>query len=55
MIAEVIVGLLRGDPESFLAAHPSFVPSLPAKTPGTFHMTNLLSFVGELNPLGNPA
>jgi len=50
--AEVFVGLLEGDPNSFLATDPSWTPTLPAATPGTFKMTDLLNFVGELNPIG---
>jgi hypothetical protein len=51
IVAEVIVGLLKGDQGSFLAAHPTFRPELPAATPGTFNMTDLLNLVGEVNPL----
>jgi hypothetical protein len=50
--AEVFVGLLEGDPNSFLAADPDWTPTLPSATPGTFKMTDLLTFVGELNPIG---
>ena len=50
--AEVFVGLLEGDPNSFLATDPSWTPTLPAATPGTFKMTDLLTFVGEVNPIG---
>jgi hypothetical protein len=52
IVAEVLIGLLLGDQRSYLTANPSFQPDLPAKAPGTFSMTDLLNFVGEVNPLG---
>jgi len=52
ILAEVFVGILQGDSNSFLAQNPAWRPDLPAKTAGTFTMVDLLNFVGEVNPLG---
>jgi hypothetical protein len=51
IVAEVFVGLVAGDKNSYLS-QPNWKPTLPAKTPGTFTMADLLNFVGELNPIG---
>jgi hypothetical protein len=51
IIAEVFVGLVAGDKNSYLS-QPGWKPTLPAKKPGTFTMADLLNFVGELNPIG---
>jgi Animal haem peroxidase len=45
LVAEVIVGLLESDSDSFLNAESAFVPSLGA-TPGEFRMIDLLNFAG---------
>lgn len=50
IVAEVFVGLLQGDDDSFLNV-PGWKPSLPARVPGTFTMTDLLRFVGEISPI----
>ena len=50
IVAEVFVGLVQGDPDSFLS-QPGWTPTLPAKTPGTFNMTDLLQFVGDISPI----
>jgi hypothetical protein len=52
IVAEVFVGLLEGDPSSFLGADPSWKPTLPAATPDSFTMADLLRFVNDLNPIG---
>lgn len=52
IVVETFVGLLRGDPTSYLSSHPSFRPSLPSAAPGHFTMMDLLNFVGDLNPVG---
>jgi len=49
LVAEVLVGIVEGDSDSFLA-QPGWTPTLPARTPGTFLMTDLLQFVGDLSP-----
>jgi hypothetical protein len=53
ILAEVFVGLLQGDPASFLYRDPAWTPTLPGATPGCFTMADLLTLVGELNPLGD--
>ncbi len=46
IVAEVLVGLLKGDPSSFLRQAPAWKPELPAATPATFTMADLLRFAG---------
>ncbi len=46
IVAEVIVGLLAGDPASFLRMAPAWQPELPAEHAGHFTMTDLLRFAG---------
>jgi hypothetical protein len=46
IVAEVLVGLLAGDPSSFLRAEPAWIPELPSAEPGTFTMVDLLRFAG---------
>lgn len=52
IVAEVFVGLLEGDKDSYLS-QAAWTPTLPAKTPGTFAMTDLLQFVGDISPIDN--
>jgi hypothetical protein len=49
LVAEVFVGLVSGDKDSYLQ-QPNWRPFLPAKTAGTFLMTDLLQFVGDISP-----
>jgi Animal haem peroxidase len=51
IVAEVFVGLVAGDVTSYLGADPKWTPTLPANTPGTFLMSDLLRFVGEISPI----
>ena len=48
VVAEVILGLLQTDPNSYLSSNPSWVPTLPAKYSGSgqFRMIDLLGFAG---------
>jgi hypothetical protein len=46
IVAEVIVGIIRRDPESYLANDPSWRPTLPAHQPGTFKIRDLLVAAG---------
>jgi hypothetical protein len=41
IVAEVLIGLLRADPASYLSLQPSFTPQLPASGP-VFGLTDLL-------------
>jgi Animal haem peroxidase len=50
LVAEVFVGLVQGDKDSFLSQS-GWTPTLPSKTPGTFFMTDLLQFVGDISPI----
>ncbi|MDQ4143343.1 MAG: heme peroxidase family protein [Actinomycetota bacterium] len=52
IVAEVFIGLLEGDNNSFLSQDPAWKPTLPAATPGTFTMPDLLRFVNDINPIG---
>lgn len=51
ILAEVFVGLLEGDHESFLCQDRNWKPTLPSEQPGTFTMPDLLRFVGDLDPV----
>jgi hypothetical protein len=44
IVAEVIVGLLDGDPLSYRNAEAPWTPTLPAAQPGSFTMADLLRF-----------
>jgi len=44
IVAEVLLGMLAGDPSSFLQAQPAWSPSLPAEQAGHFTMSDLLRF-----------
>ncbi len=44
IVAEVLVGLLAGDPASYLRAAPSWRPELPSSRPGEFTMEDFLRF-----------
>lgn len=46
IVAEVVVGLLAGDPASFLRMAPAWQPELPAEHAGHFTMSDLLRFAG---------
>jgi hypothetical protein len=46
IVAEVFVGLLDGDPSSFLRAAPDWVPTLPSAEPGRFTFVDLLRVAG---------
>ncbi|MDP9315709.1 MAG: heme peroxidase family protein [Chloroflexota bacterium] len=44
IVAEVLLGLLKGDPLSFINVEPGWRPTLPAATPNEFTMPDLLRF-----------
>jgi hypothetical protein len=50
LVAEVFIGLVAGDATSYLS-DPNWKPTLPAKTPGTFLMSDLLRFTGDISPI----
>ena len=44
IVAEVLVGLLAGDPQSYLRRKPTWTPILPAAKKGDFTMADLVKF-----------
>jgi len=46
IVAEVLVGLLAGDPSSYLRVAPTWAPELPSAEAGRFTMVDLLRFAG---------
>jgi hypothetical protein len=52
IVAEVFVGLLEGDPGSFLRIKRDWVPELPSGFPPHYEIADLLNWLGDLNPLG---
>ncbi len=46
IVAEVLVGLLAGDPSSYLRVAPTWTPELPSEVPGQFTMADILRFAG---------
>jgi hypothetical protein len=46
IVGEVLLGLLKGDPTSFLRQAPGWAPDLPSAEPGRFTMPDLLRFAG---------
>jgi hypothetical protein len=53
IVAEVFVGLVHGDHNSFLWKVKNWKPTLPAAKAGDFTMVDLLRFVDDINPLGD--
>jgi hypothetical protein len=51
IVTEVFIGVLEGDRHSYLRQDPEWTPVLPAATPGTFAMTDLLKFAGVVTTL----
>lgn len=51
ILAEVFVGMLQGSPYSYLSEDPGWTPTL-GPTPGSFAMTDLIRFAGDINVLG---
>jgi hypothetical protein len=52
LVAEVFVGLVHGDQQSYLwLKGPGWKPTLPSRTPGSFTMADLLRFVGDISPI----
>jgi hypothetical protein len=46
IVAEVLMGLIASDSDSFLRSEPGWRPTLPAAAPGGFAMADLLIFAG---------
>ena len=51
IVAEVFVGLVQGDRQSYLGKNKNWKPTLPSKNPGEFTMADLLRFVGDISPI----
>ncbi len=52
IVTEVLIGLMEGDPTSYLQQDREWIPSLPSKSgTGKFFMTDLLEFAGVAPPL----
>jgi hypothetical protein len=47
LVAEVIVGLIQGDGNSYLASNPSFRPTLPRRDAETFTFVDLLNVASD--------
>ena len=54
LVAETFHGLVEGSDFS-IVRESSWKPSLPSHEPNRFTMNDLLTFVDDLNPLGDPA
>jgi hypothetical protein len=52
IVAETFLGLVHGDRESFMWQQSDWRPELPSSEAGKYTMADLLSFVGEINPVG---
>jgi len=46
IVAEVLLGLLDADPDSYRSAEPNWRPTLPSAEPERFTMVDLLVFAG---------
>lgn len=53
IVAEVFVGLVHGDQNSYLWQEKNWKPSLPSAKPGDFTFADLLRFVNDINPIGD--
>ena len=53
IVAEVLLGLIKGDPFSFVNVEPNWQPTLGA-SPGVFTMKDLVDFVGGAEPSAPP-
>ena len=47
IVAEVLLGLLEGDPRSWVNVEPNWTPTLPSATEGTFTLADLVAFATE--------
>jgi hypothetical protein len=46
IVGEVLIGLMSGDPSSYLSVSPGWTPVLSPRHDGTFYMTDLLTIAG---------
>ena len=47
IFGEVLIGIIDADPESFRSVQPEWTPTLPAHTPGSFGLVDILVPAGE--------
>jgi hypothetical protein len=47
IVTEVLLGLLRADPHSYLIADPSWTPTVPSRNGTSFSLTDLLAFAAD--------
>ncbi len=47
IVAEVLLGLLKGDPLSYISVEPNWTPTLPAANTGDFTMPDLINLVNS--------
>lgn len=52
IVSEVFVGLVHGDPQSYIWQVKDWKPTLPSAKAGDFTMADLLRLVGDTNPIG---
>lgn len=52
IVAEVFVGILEGDPHSFLSVKRDWQPELPHGVAGSYELADLFNLLVPLNPLG---
>ncbi|MDQ3638000.1 MAG: peroxidase, partial [Actinomycetota bacterium] len=52
IVAEVLLGLLEADPDSYKNAEPGWRPELPSSRPGHFTMADLVVFAGGTEEAG---
>jgi hypothetical protein len=53
IVAEVLLGLLRADPDSYLSVDPSWTPTLPRYDSASFGLADLLLFAAGQLPAGS--
>ena len=53
IVAEVFIGLLQSDVQSYLFQEPEWLPELSEQSDGKFEMADLLKFVDDINPIGD--
>jgi len=47
IVAEVLIGLLRADPDSHLVVDPPWTPTLPSRAAASFDLADLLTFAAD--------
>ncbi len=52
IVSEVFVGLVHGDPQSYIWREKNWKPTLPSAKAGDFTMADLLRLVDDVNPIG---